>query len=195
MNGAHFTAACGRNGRAMRTNPYVPSFSRIAARMTEPCVGASVWASGSQVWNGNIGTLTAKPMNMPAKIQIAVFVATPPTVLEEPLELEAGQFGCRAVVLGDDEQGDERHEHQRRTEHRVEEELQRRVLAVLAAPHADHEVHRQQDQFEEDEEQDEVLGDERAGHAGLQHQHQDEERLGVARAQGRGPTSRSSPAR
>ena len=40
--------------------------------MTEPCVGAWVWASGSQVWNGNIGTLTAKPMNMPAKIQTAV---------------------------------------------------------------------------------------------------------------------------
>ena len=27
-------------------------------------------ASGSHVWNGNIGTLTAKPINMPAKIQI-----------------------------------------------------------------------------------------------------------------------------
>ena len=60
---------------AMRTKPYVPSFSRMAARMTEPCVGAWVWASGSQVWNGNIGTLTAKPMNMPAKIQMAVFLA------------------------------------------------------------------------------------------------------------------------
>ncbi len=28
--------------------------------MTEPAVGASTWASGSQVWNGNIGTLMAK---------------------------------------------------------------------------------------------------------------------------------------
>ena len=27
--------------------------------MTEPAVGASVWASGSHVWNGNIGTLIA----------------------------------------------------------------------------------------------------------------------------------------
>ena len=68
--GAHALAASGRNGMAMRTNPYVPSFSRIAARITEPCVGAWVWASGSQVWNGNIGTLTAKPTNIPAKIQI-----------------------------------------------------------------------------------------------------------------------------
>ena len=31
-----------------------------------------MWASGSQVWNGNIGTLTANPTNMPAKIQICV---------------------------------------------------------------------------------------------------------------------------
>ena len=29
--------------------------------MTDPAVGASVCASGSQVWNGNIGTLTANP--------------------------------------------------------------------------------------------------------------------------------------
>ncbi len=35
--------------------------------------------------------------------------------------------------------------------------------------------------FEEHEEQDQVLRHERAGHADLQDQHQDEERLGVAR--------------
>ena len=42
-------------------NPYVPIFRSTAARMTDPAVGASVCASGSQVWNGNIGTLIAKP--------------------------------------------------------------------------------------------------------------------------------------
>ncbi len=36
--------------------------------MIEPAVGASTWASGSQVWNGNIGTLMAKPKNKPPKI-------------------------------------------------------------------------------------------------------------------------------
>ena len=36
--------------------------------MTEPAVGASVWASGSHVWNGNIGTLTAKPRKNARKI-------------------------------------------------------------------------------------------------------------------------------
>jgi hypothetical protein len=43
----------------MRRKPYVPSLSRMPARITEPAVGASTCASGSQVWNGNIGTLTA----------------------------------------------------------------------------------------------------------------------------------------
>src|ERR1700723_1878589 len=50
----------GKNGSEKRTNPYVPIFSKTPARMTEPAVGASVCASGSQVWNGNIGTLIAK---------------------------------------------------------------------------------------------------------------------------------------
>src|SRR5882757_9122075 len=50
----------GKNGKAKRTNPYVPIFRRTPARITEPAVGASTWASGNQVWNGNIGTLMAK---------------------------------------------------------------------------------------------------------------------------------------
>ena len=159
---------------AMRTKPYVPSFSRIAARITEPCVGAWVWASGSQVWNGNIGTLTAKPRNMPAKIQICdVLVDARRRASIEVREAEAHGVGL-------EEQGEEGDQHEGRAEHRVEEELERGVLALLAAPHADHEVHRQQHDLEEDEEQDQVLGDERARHAGLQHQHQHEERLGVA---------------
>src|SRR3990167_172908 len=53
--------ASGSMGSENRTNPYVPIFSRTPARMTAPAVGASVWASGSQVWKGNIGTLMAKP--------------------------------------------------------------------------------------------------------------------------------------
>src|ERR687891_1170725 len=61
IHGAYFSAPYGRIGRAMRMNPYVPIFSMIAASSTEPIVGASVWASGSHVWNGHIGTLTANP--------------------------------------------------------------------------------------------------------------------------------------
>ena len=40
------------------------------ARMTEPAVGASVWASGSQVWNGHIGTLIAKARKSARKAPI-----------------------------------------------------------------------------------------------------------------------------
>ena len=62
--------ASGNIGSEKRTKPYVPIFSRTAARMTEPAVGASVCASGSQVWNGNIGTLIAKPKKNAKKSQI-----------------------------------------------------------------------------------------------------------------------------
>src|SRR5690242_16720473 len=51
--------ASGTIGSEKRRNPYVPIFSRTAARITEPAVGASVCASGSHVWNGNMGTLIA----------------------------------------------------------------------------------------------------------------------------------------
>src|SRR5512143_215646 len=60
ITGANVWAADGKSGMAKRMNPYAPSFSMIAARITEPAVGAWTWASGSQVWNGNIGTLIAK---------------------------------------------------------------------------------------------------------------------------------------
>src|SRR5216683_2789985 len=54
-----FIAAVGKSGTAKRKNPKVPSLSMMLASTTDPAVGASTWASGSQVWNGNIGTLTA----------------------------------------------------------------------------------------------------------------------------------------
>src|SRR5213594_727088 len=59
--GTNCRDACGRIGKLKRRKPYVPIFRRTAARITEPAVGASVCASGSQVWNGNIGTFIAKP--------------------------------------------------------------------------------------------------------------------------------------
>ena len=37
----------------------MPILSSTPASTTEPAVGASVCASGSQVWNGNSGTFTA----------------------------------------------------------------------------------------------------------------------------------------
>ena len=66
----------------------------MAAKITEPCVGACVCASGSQVWNGNIGTLTAKPMNIPAKIQICTLRAIAP-----PFSTRYGMAKLSAPVL------------------------------------------------------------------------------------------------
>src|SRR5207244_8613937 len=59
-----------RRSSDLRINPYVPIFSSTPARMTEPAVGASVCASGNQVWNGNIGTLMAKAKKKPQKSQV-----------------------------------------------------------------------------------------------------------------------------
>src|SRR5512135_725859 len=62
--------APGQIGSENRRNPYVPIFRRTPARITEPAVGASTCASGSHVWNGNIGTLIANPMKNAQKSQI-----------------------------------------------------------------------------------------------------------------------------
>src|ERR1700690_943372 len=53
--------ASGSKGSEKRRKPYVPIFSRMLARITEPAVGASVCASGSHVCSGHIGTFTANP--------------------------------------------------------------------------------------------------------------------------------------
>ena len=47
----------------------MPILSMTPARSTLPAVGASTWASGSQVWNGKIGTLIAKASANAAKSQ------------------------------------------------------------------------------------------------------------------------------
>ena len=59
-SGAQYTDASGNRNSPKRRKPYVPSLSITPARITEPAVGAWVWASGSQVCTGHNGTLTAK---------------------------------------------------------------------------------------------------------------------------------------
>ena len=49
----------------------MPIFRSTPARMTEIGVGASTWASGNQVWKGNIGILMANPMKRPTKTSLA----------------------------------------------------------------------------------------------------------------------------
>src|SRR6266542_5336730 len=59
--------AWGKSPRLNRISPYAQIFSRTAARINEPAVGASVCASGSHVCSGNSGTFTAKATKNPRK--------------------------------------------------------------------------------------------------------------------------------
>ena len=70
---------------------------------------------------------------------------------------------------------EDRHQHQQRADQRVDHELDRRVEPPLAAPDPDDEVHRDQHQLPEDVEDEQVQRDEGADHAGLEHQHGDDE--------------------
>src|SRR5260364_54752 len=58
--GASRRLASGTIGCENRRKPYGPSLSMIAASTTEPPVGASTCAAGSQVCSGHSCTLTAK---------------------------------------------------------------------------------------------------------------------------------------
>jgi hypothetical protein len=107
------------------------------------------------VWNGNIG---------------------------DPGALERGQGAdVERRPLGQEVEGEEAHQHQRRAEEGEEEELDRCVLAVRAAPDPDHEEHREEDDLEEDEEEHEVEGDEGPDHPDLEQEDQGQERLRVVR--------------
>ena len=110
----------------------MPSFSRTPASITEPAVGASVWASGSQVCTGNSGTLTAKADGEARKSQRAVSPASRrPSCRPELLEVEGERARRRLVQdastrIADEQEG--------RAEQRVDEELERRVDAGRRSP-------------------------------------------------------------
>jgi len=46
----------------IRIRPYPPSFSRMAAKIIEPAIGASTWALGSHKCVENIGNFTINPV-------------------------------------------------------------------------------------------------------------------------------------
>src|SRR5215813_8795640 len=64
----------------------LPIFSSTPARMTEPAVGASTCASGSQVCTGHIGTLTANDAKNARNSQVCI-----PTGI--------GVFICRVISV------------------------------------------------------------------------------------------------
>ena len=61
-------------------NPNVPIFSITPARMIDPAAGASVWASGSQVCSGQIGTLMANASAKARKSHLCVETSTTPAL-------------------------------------------------------------------------------------------------------------------
>jgi alkaline phosphatase len=65
--------AKGNKGIINRKIPYVPSFNNTPAKITDPAVGASTCASGNQIWNGNMGTLTANEQKKQIHKTICVF--------------------------------------------------------------------------------------------------------------------------
>src|SRR4029079_13984173 len=72
ISGANSAEASGNIGMEKRKKPYTPIFRRMTARMTEPAVGASTWASGSQVCIGHIGSLTAKEARKANHSQVCI---------------------------------------------------------------------------------------------------------------------------
>ena len=144
------------------------------ARITEPAVGACVWASGSHVWSGKIGTFTAKAMANAKNSQRAV-VTGEVSLFSDDGEVERQLTDT--VVAGQEGRGDDADEHERRAEHREHEELQQD--AALVTPATDEEVHRDEHDLEEDEEHEEVEAEEAAHHPRLQDEQPGEVRLDV----------------
>ncbi len=124
----------------------------IAASTTEPPVGASTCASGSQVCTGHIGTFTANARKNARNTSICAPMRERQPVVVEEREAAA----ARRVEV------DQRDQREQRPGERVEEELDRRVDAVRPAPDADDDEHRDQGRLEEHVEQQRV---ERAEHA------------------------------
>src|SRR6266536_2293832 len=71
-SGAKSCEAPGNIGSEKRRKPYPPIFRRMAARITEPAVGASTWASGSQVCTGHIGSFTANEAKKASHNQVCI---------------------------------------------------------------------------------------------------------------------------
>src|SRR5471030_3206323 len=69
-SGVNIWLASGNIGSEKRRKPYPPIFRRMPARITEPAVGASTWASGSQVCTGHIGIFTANEAKKASHIQV-----------------------------------------------------------------------------------------------------------------------------
>ena len=146
--------------------------------MTEPAVGASVWARGSQVWTGKRGTLTAKPAMSPRKrtyLEMRGDVGRVAVEVGEG-EVERTWLDSPVVEVADVEEGGEGEYGAGEGE---EEEFSGGLAAIGAAPDADDEEHGDEGEFKEEVEDEEVFGGEDAEHSGVEDEHPGVE-LGLA---------------
>ena len=81
--------ATGNIGTEKRRKPYPPIFRRIAARITDPAVGACTCASGSQVCTGHIGIFTARL----AKKASHISVCAPPSTVKPRTRIGSDEKG------------------------------------------------------------------------------------------------------
>ena len=134
----------------------------MPARITEPAVGASTCASGSQVCTGHIGIFTANEAKKASHSHHCMSAGN----------LWVSSVGM-SVVLRVPVHRHHGEQHQHGAQQRVEEELEAGVDAPRAAPHADDQEHRDQAALEEQVEEDEVERAEDADHQRLQHEEGD----------------------
>ena len=93
---------------------------------------------------------------------------------------ENREIGCESIpsdCSNFETQPDDGNEHQQRANQRIQEELNRRVDTILAAPNTDDKVHRDQNQFPKHVEQERVGSHKDASHTKLQEQHKNVEFL------------------
>jgi hypothetical protein len=132
----------------------------MPARITEPAVGASTWASGSQVWphrqfHGERGQ-EGEP--------------------QPSLHLGRKTIGQQHRDVGGARLPIDRHDgeqHQQRAGKREQEELEAGIDAALAAPDADDQEHRDQPALEEQIKHHQVERGEHAEHQRLEHEEGD----------------------
>ena len=94
-------------------------------------------------------------------------------VLAQRHEVERARPYAAVRALVGERRGEDRHEHQQRPDERVQDELDRRVDAVRAAPDPDDQVHRDEHDLPEDVEEERVEGEEHAQHPDLEDQERD----------------------
>ena len=162
-DGVAHSLASGKSWRQKRIIPNVPTLSSTPTRSVAVAGEDSVAASGSHVWNGTIGALTAKAKKKPTKSSRSVVGSSVET--GEALDEEAVGAARALQVEGDD--GDE---HDEPAGQREEQELHRGVLPARTAEATDEEVDRDEHGLEEDVEEEHVGGGEHPDHERLEHE-------------------------